>query len=202
VTVAAGRASLARRLRLACAGVVLVAGLPSGAQARDERPAASAVTLAAVPAQALFSPWDDIEAAVVASLRAARRQVLVQAYSFTSRPIARALIEAKARGVDVRVTADAGETERIENGRIPELAAAGIAVFIEERYQSAHNKVMVIDAGTPGGTVITGSFNWTFAAQRRNAENVLILRDQPALAERYRMNWERHRADARPYSSR
>jgi phosphatidylserine/phosphatidylglycerophosphate/cardiolipin synthase-like enzyme len=180
----------------------LLCALPWLAQARDERAAPGAVTLAAVPAQALFSPWDDIESAVVASLRSARRQVLVQAFSFTNRPIAKALIEAKARGVDVRVTADAGETERIENGRIPELAAAGIPVFIEERYQSAHNKVMVIDAGSPGGTVITGSFNWTFAAQRRNAENVLILRDQPALAERYRMNWERHRADARPYQAR
>jgi phosphatidylserine/phosphatidylglycerophosphate/cardiolipin synthase-like enzyme len=187
--------------RLVCAGALLVV-LSGLAQAREEREAPNLVTLAAVPAQALFSPWDDIEAAVVACLRAARRQVLVQAFSFTSRPIARALIEAKSRGVDVRVTADASETDRIENGRIPELAAAGIPVFIEERYQSAHNKVMVIDAGSPRGTVITGSFNWTFAAQRRNAENVLILSDQPALADRYRLNWERHRAEARPYSPR
>ena len=176
--------------------------LPGMAVARETVVAPGTVALSGGSAQALFSPWDDIEGAIVARLRAAQRQVLVQAFSFTSRPIARALIEAKRRGLDVRVTADAAETQRLEGGRIPELAAAGIPVFIEERYQSAHNKVMVIDADLPSGTVITGSYNWSFAAQRRNAENVLIMRDQAALAARYRMNWERHQADAKPYSMR
>jgi len=175
--------------------------LPGMAAARETATVPGAIALSGGSAQALFSPWDDIEGAIVASLRAARRQVLVQAFSFTSRPIARALIEAKRRGVDVRVTADAAETQRLDGGRIPELAAAGIAVFIEERYQSAHNKVMVIDADLPTSTVITGSYNWSFAAQRRNAENVLIMRGQTALAGRYRMNWERHQVDARPYTT-
>lgn len=176
--------------------------LSGNVAARETALAPGTIALGDGSAQALFSPWDDIEGAVVASLRAARQQVLVQAFSFTSRPIARALVEAKRRGVDVRVTADAAETQRLDGGRIPELAAAGIAVFIEERYQSAHNKVMVIDADLPTSTVITGSYNWSFAAQRRNAENVLIMRGQTALAGRYRMNWERHQADARPYTRR
>ena len=174
--------------------------LPGIAAARETVVAPGAIALAGGSAQALFSPWDVIEGAVVASLRAAQRQVLVQAFSFTSRPIARALIDAKRRGVDVRVTADAGETQRLDGGRIPELVAAGIPVFIEERYQSAHNKVMVIDADLATGIVITGSYNWSFAAQRRNAENVLIMRGQTALVMRYRMNWERHQADAKPYT--
>lgn len=174
----------------------------AAAWAREAPQSAPPVELAGGTAQALFSPWDDIESAIVAALRGARREVRVQAYSFTSRPIARALIEAKARGVDVGVTADAGETGRGASGRIAELAAAGVTVFIEERYQSAHNKVMIIDAGGADATVITGSFNWTYAAQRRNAENVLIIRGNPALAARYRANWERHRAAARPYTDR
>jgi len=174
--------------------------LPGFAAARETAAVPGTVALAGGSAQALFSPWDDIEGAIVASLRAAQRQVLVQAFSFTSRPIARALIDAKRRGIDVRVTVDAAETRRLEGGRIPELAAAGIPVFVEERYQSAHNKVMVIDADLPTSTVITGSYNWSFAAQRRNAENVLIMRGQTALAGRYRMNWERHQVDARPYT--
>lgn len=176
--------------------------LPTIGAARETRAVPHPIALNGGSALALFSPWDDIEGAIVASLRAAQRQVLVQAFSFTSRPIARALIDAKRRGVDVRVTADATETQRLAGGRIAELAAAGIPVFIEERYQSAHNKVMVIDADLPTGMVITGSYNWSFAAQRRNAENVLIISGQAALAGRYRMNWERHRADAKPYSMR
>jgi phosphatidylserine/phosphatidylglycerophosphate/cardiolipin synthase-like enzyme len=47
--------------------------------------------------------------------------------------------------------------------------------------------------------VITGSYNFTWSAQARNAENLLILRDNPALAETYLKNWQRHRRDAEPY---
>ena len=169
------------------------------AHGRDAPETRGEIRLAAAKAQVLFTPGDDVEAAVTAAIRGAQKQVLVQAFSFTSRPIARALIDARARGVDVRVTADQGETERIEPGRIAELAASGIPVWIETRYQSAHNKVMVIDSGTTRATVITGSFNWTYAAQRRNAENVLILTGQAELAQRYKANWERHQAEAQPY---
>jgi phosphatidylserine/phosphatidylglycerophosphate/cardiolipin synthase-like enzyme len=183
---------------IACA-LVVASALACG---RETAVAPAAVPLSAGSVQILFSPWDDIEGALVSALRGARREILVHSFTFTSRPLARALIEARARGVDVRVTADAGESERVENNRIPDLAAAGIPVFVEDRYQSAHNKVMIIDASLAGGTVITGSFNWTYAAQRRNAENVLIISGQNAVSARYRMNWERHRADARPYTVR
>jgi phosphatidylserine/phosphatidylglycerophosphate/cardiolipin synthase-like enzyme len=65
---------------------------------------------------------------------------------------------------------------------------AGIAVWVDTRVAIAHNKVMVVD----GVTVITGSFNFTAAAQNRNAENLLVIRD-PALAARSRENWQRRR---------
>lgn len=187
--------------RLAGVLAIVTALAPALSVGRDGAPPGS-VPISAGTLQVLFSPWDDIEGAIVAALRSARREVLVHSFSFTSRPIARALIEARARGVDVRVTADASESERTENNRIPDLAAAGIPVFVEERYQIAHNKVMIIDAGVAGGTVITGSYNWTYAAQRRNAENVIIITGQNAVSARYRMNWERQRAEARPYINR
>jgi phosphatidylserine/phosphatidylglycerophosphate/cardiolipin synthase-like enzyme len=187
--------------RLAGVLVIVTALAPALSVGREGAPPGS-VAISAGTVQVLFSPWDDIEGAILAALRSARREVLLHSFSFTSRPIARALIEARARGVDVRVTADASESERTENNRIPDLAAAGIPVFVEERYQSAHNKVMIIDAAVAGGTVITGSYNWTYAAQRRNAENVIIITGQHAVSARYRMNWERQRAEARPYSNR
>ena len=146
-----------------------------------------------------FTPWDDAEGAIMRAIRAAQRQVLVQAYVFTSGAIAGELIKAKKRGVDVRVTADNDQTERVNTSRIGDLARAGIPVWIETRYQAAHNKTMVIDAGTPAAVVITGSYNWTVAARRRNSENVLILSGAVDLAQAYKANWERHRNDALPY---
>lgn len=146
-----------------------------------------------------FTPWDDAEGAIMRAIRASQRQVLVQAYVFTSGAIAGELIHAKKRGVDVRVTADQDQTERVSTSRIGDLARAGIPVWVETRYQAAHNKTMVIDAGTPAAVVITGSYNWTVAAQRRNAENVLIVSGAVDLAQTYKANWERHRNDALPY---
>lgn len=149
--------------------------------------------------QAAFSPWDDIEGLIVAEIAQARQQILVQAYLLTSKKIAAALIQAHRREVEVKVLVDAHQLERVEQGRIPELVATGIPVWLESLYQNAHNKLIVIDAKSAHATVITGSYNFTWTAQHKNAENVLVARGNPALAARYAANWERHRQDASPY---
>jgi phosphatidylserine/phosphatidylglycerophosphate/cardiolipin synthase-like enzyme len=153
-----------------------------------------------VTAQIAFTPGGDAAGIILDALKSARHRILVQAFSFTHRDIARALIAARARGVDVQVIADAEQTALIENSVIPELAAAGIPVFLDEEHVAAHNKVMVIDEDQPSSTVITGSYNFTFAAQFRNAENLLVLRGGPRIARAYADNWRRHRAHSRPYS--
>jgi phosphatidylserine/phosphatidylglycerophosphate/cardiolipin synthase-like enzyme len=149
--------------------------------------------------QVAFTPWDDAEGLIVAAIEEARRQILVQAYSFTSRRIAAALIAARKRGVEVLITADRDQARSGESSRIPQLAASGIPVFLETRYAAAHSKVMVIDGESRDPTVITGSYNWSGGAQRRNAENVLVLRRNRDLARAYVENWQRHRAGAEPY---
>jgi phosphatidylserine/phosphatidylglycerophosphate/cardiolipin synthase-like enzyme len=149
--------------------------------------------------QAAFAPWDNIEGLIAEAIDGARKQVLVQAYLMSNKKIAAALIAARRRGVDVRVLADADQLAKTETSKVPELAAAGIAVWLETKYQNAHNKVIVIDAATADPTVITGSFNFTWTAQHKNAENILIVRKNPSLASRYALNWERHKQDAKPY---
>ena len=58
---------------------------------------------------------------------------------------------------------------------------------------------MVIDANTPKPTVLTGSYNWTVAAQRYNSENLLVLAGNRALAQQYRANWQQLREGAQRY---
>ncbi|MBK8121663.1 MAG: phospholipase D family protein [Sulfuritalea sp.] len=146
--------------------------------------------------EALFTPWDDAEGAIVRALGEARQSIHVQAYLLTSRSIARALQDAKARGVAVEILADKEMVGKGENSLIPKLAAEGIPVWLETRYANAHNKVLLVDALGAQGFVITGSYNFTWSAQARNAENLLILRDNPALLRRYLENWRRHRDEA------
>jgi phosphatidylserine/phosphatidylglycerophosphate/cardiolipin synthase-like enzyme len=138
---------------------------------------------------------------IVDGIRRAKYQILVQAFSFTSRTLANALTAAKRRGVDVQVMADREQTFSGEGSRIPDLVRSGIPVVLEVRFQSAHNKVMIVDPGTAEGAVITGSYNWTYAAQNKNAENVLILRHNPDVVNAYAANWKRHLADALPYAA-
>ncbi|OGB24747.1 MAG: endonuclease [Burkholderiales bacterium RIFCSPLOWO2_02_FULL_57_36] len=160
----------------------------------DTSPVAAQGTL-----QVAFAPWDDIESVIVDAIDAAKTQVLVQAYLLTNRKIAATLIAAHRRGVDVQVLADAEQHARTGSSKLTELAAAGITVRLETKYQNAHNKVIVIDAATSDATLITGSFNFTWTAQHKNAENILVVRKNPQLASRYKLNWERHRQDASPY---
>lgn len=143
-----------------------------------------------------FTPWDDAEGAIIRTLGEARQTIHVQAYLLTSRSIATALRDAKARGVAVSLLADRDMVEKSDTSQVPKLAADGIAVWLETRYAIAHSKVMLIDATGPDGILITGSYNFTWSAQARNAENVLILRQNPAVSKHYLANWLRHRDDA------
>ncbi|MFY9328057.1 MAG: phospholipase D family protein [Georgfuchsia sp.] len=151
----------------------------------------------------IFTPGGDAEGAIVRALEKAQHSVCVQAYLLTSRPVAYGLIEAKRRGVNVQVLADHGMVAKGEHSLIPQLVANRIPVWLEVRYAIAHNKIIIIDgeeAGSANAAVITGSFNFTHSAQAHNAENLLILRGNPALVHSYQDNWQRHRAEAVPYA--
>jgi phosphatidylserine/phosphatidylglycerophosphate/cardiolipin synthase-like enzyme len=130
---------------------------------------------------------------IVDALDRARRTILVQAYSFTSAPIAKALVEAHRRGVEVKVILDKSANTR-HYSAATFLEHMGVPVWIDAQHAIAHNKVMVID----DATVITGSFNFTKAAEENNAENLLIIHD-PALAARYTENWNKHLQHSPPY---
>ena len=111
--------------------------------------------------QVLFTPDDDATGQIVQAIEQAQKQVLVQTFSFTSKEIAQALIRAKQRGVDVRVVSDAEQMRKMEHSKVPTVAAGGVPVFVDSQHDSAHNKVMVIDAGSANPVVISGSFNFT-----------------------------------------
>lgn len=143
-----------------------------------------------------FTPWDDAEGALLRVVAAAKKTIYVQSFIFTSRTLGRALIDAHRRGVAVAVLADREMVAKGDNSQIPKLAEAGVPVWLEVRYQSAHNKIVLVDPEEAHPTVVTGSYNFTWSAQARNAENLLILRDNPRLARAYLANWQRHRGEA------
>ncbi len=143
---------------------------------------------AAGTTEVFFSPEGGCTDAIVREVRKASRSVHVQAFSFTSQPIARALTEASKRGVEVVVLFDQGIVQE-PHAAMEILVKAGVPWFLDREHSIAHNKVMVID----DSVVVTGSFNFTTAAEHHNAENVLVIHD-PDLAARFQANWKLHRA--------
>lgn len=110
-----------------------------------------------------FTPGQDCTSEVVQALSIAKRSIYVQAYSFTSKPIADALVIAKKRGVDVKVILDKSQYKAEKYSASRFLDNQNVPVWIDSKPAIAHNKIMIIDENT----VITGSFNFTKAAKRK-----------------------------------
>ena len=140
--------------------------------------------------QTCFNPGENCTQFVQEAIGKAEKSILVQAYYFTSRPIADALIKAHQGGITVRVLVDRSQLE-YEHTQIYRMLAKGISIKVDPTPGSAHSKVMIID----DAYVLTGSFNWTQAAAQRNVENLLLVHD-PKINQAYYKEWHRRAAKA------
>jgi phosphatidylserine/phosphatidylglycerophosphate/cardiolipin synthase-like enzyme len=154
------------------------------------------ITLNNAPTQVYFSPNGGCTDAIVKEIAKAKSEILVQAYSFTSAPIAKALVAAHKRGVKVEAILDKSQrSEKYTSAAF--LANSRIPTFIDARHAIAHNKIILIDRET----VITGSFNFTKAAEEKNAENLVIIKSKE-LAGIYIDNWKKHLEHSERYEAR
>jgi phosphatidylserine/phosphatidylglycerophosphate/cardiolipin synthase-like enzyme len=157
---------------------------------------------APAPAQAvtptievLFRPGDKVADRIVLAIDNAQKNIKVQAYSFTNVVITNALIRAKQRGVDVQLIEDDGDYHTINGAtkpKIDQLKAAGVLIYLDNSHSIAHNKIVIIDALEANPVVITGSYNFSQAAENSNAENIVVLGNNPAVATAYLNNWITH----------
>jgi phosphatidylserine/phosphatidylglycerophosphate/cardiolipin synthase-like enzyme len=134
-----------------------------------------------------FSPNGGCTDALVKAISEAKTTVFVQAAQFTSVPVARALVEANKRGVDVRVVVDRKKDDT-EKSQVDRLVAANVPVFADGRHHTAHNKVIMIDHRL----MFTGSFNFTRESEAENAENLLKIEGKPQLIAAYEANFKTH----------
>ena len=131
-----------------------------------------------------FSPAGGCTEAIVRLIASARSSVQLQAYTFTSHPITTALLAAQGRGVSVTVVLDRSAATTAATSV---LVTGGVTVYVDSKHAIAHNKVIIVD----GAHVETGSFNYSYNAEYRNAENCLILHDR-AMARAYSENFAFH----------
>ncbi|MDP2362542.1 MAG: phospholipase D-like domain-containing protein, partial [Ignavibacteria bacterium] len=91
-------------------------------------------------------------------------------YTFTDLILADALVDAKNRGVEVRIYLDRSQvTGRYSQSRY--FVQNTMNVRISSNRYIMHNKFTIID----GELLITGSYNWTQSANTKNDENLLVI---------------------------
>lgn len=124
---------------------------------------------------------------IIQQIDKAKESIDVAMYFFTSGPLAQALVRAEKRGVEVRAYLDPSQkTGRYS--RTNELLAGGAEVKFKDGAGLMHNKFCVIDSRV----LITGSYNWTKAAEEKNDENILVIVDKEvvgAFGKRFGEYW-------------
>jgi phosphatidylserine/phosphatidylglycerophosphate/cardiolipin synthase-like enzyme len=172
--------------RFACItlAALLCAPLPSGAEPS---------------VQVGFSPEGSARQLVLETIGSAKQSIQMLAYSFQAPDIAQALVDAKDRGVEVRIVVDKkrnlGKTSR---KAMDFVTGHGIALRTNDHFHIHHDKTIIVD----GTTVQTGSFNYAPSAETLNSENVVVIRDAPEVSRQYVGHWQSRWDLGKPYPAR
>jgi phosphatidylserine/phosphatidylglycerophosphate/cardiolipin synthase-like enzyme len=139
-----------------------------------------------------FSRVEQCDSLLINLISQARKSVYVAIYSFTRDSLARALIDAKKRGVEVKVVIEE-ENAYGQGSDYQMLKDAGIDIRLDGNPALMHHKFMIVD----GELVVTGSYNWSTAAEDRNDENFVVIRDKEVV-DRFTQEFNRLLSIARP----
>ncbi len=144
------------------------------------------LTIDGVPIETYFSPDDGIVEHIIAALQNAKESIYFLAFSFTSDPIAEALLGRATAGITVAGVFEESQYYSNTGTEYDNLLTAGLGVRLDGNQNNMHHKVFIID----GQTVITGSYNFSRSAEERNDENTLIIHD-PNIAAKYLAEFDR-----------
>ena len=125
-----------------------------------------------------FSPSTCCEDNIVELVNGSKDTIDIAIYAFTNQKIYDSLLQAKERGVKIRVVADKAQSKG-KYSFVPKLQEAGFDVRIKKKVKIEHNKFGVFDKKF----IITGSYNWTEAATKMNSENCVVDKRKKIVAK-------------------
>ena len=125
-----------------------------------------------------FSRTEDCASIIEYLIGRANLSVYVAVYVFTNPSLADALVNAKDRGVRVIVIVERNN-ENVTGSQVGYLRSRGVEVVLDENPYLMHHKFAIID----GEFVIVGSYNWSLAAENRNDESLMVIRDRAIASE-------------------
>ena len=120
-----------------------------------------------------FSPQDKaIENEILPLICNAKKYIYIPAFVITEKHMTSELINAKNKGVEIKIIADALNTST-KHSKHKELRSAGIEVKAENYAGKMHSKTIIID----DEYLIIGSMNFSNSGEKRNDENMIVLKD-------------------------
>ncbi|HSQ27980.1 MAG TPA: phospholipase D-like domain-containing protein [Anaerolineales bacterium] len=143
-------------------------------------------TINGIQIENYFSPDDQTEARLIELIQSAQESIYFLAYSFTSDPIADAMLERAADGVLVTGVFESSQYRSNAGTEFDRFTAAGLDMRLDGNPKNMHHKVIIIDQKV----VVAGSYNYSFYAETRNDENTLILHD-PLIASLFEQEFRR-----------
>jgi phosphatidylserine/phosphatidylglycerophosphate/cardiolipin synthase-like enzyme len=135
-------------------------------------------------AEVHFSPGDECRVRIARLLRGAKASADICVFTITDDRLAKPILEAKDRGVEIRIITDNDKAED-RGSDVYRLGKAGVRVRVDQSEHHMHHKFAIFDATT----LVTGSYNWTRSAAEHNRENILVT-DDPKLVGPYATNFE------------
>jgi phosphatidylserine/phosphatidylglycerophosphate/cardiolipin synthase-like enzyme len=127
--------------------------------------------------EAYFSPTDRVTAHILSALDSARHSVAFALLTFTRTDLRTALVRQRSLGRKVRGILD----NNTDSGtQYPSLLAGSVDVLLKPSSgYFFHHKYAVVDGEDPAWhpVTVTGSHNWSNAAEGSNNENTLLLHD-------------------------
>lgn len=172
-------------------GFALISTLlvPSGSYSAD-------LVLTNAPTQVYFSPGVDSAEAILKEIAKAKLEILFQAQSLGSAPIAKALVDAHNRGVKVEVIL--GRSRKNDGcGSAAFFSGLKIPVYIDSKHATGHNTIIIIDKAT----TITGSFDLGKTPVEKTADSLTLTKSKD-LTKLYLDNWSKHREHAATYKKK
>lgn len=127
-----------------------------------------------------FSPQDNIiNSKIIPLINKSTTSIYIPTFLITNKDLTNSLIEAKNRGVKIKIILDAANSNSVYSMH-KKLRENGIDVKVENYAGKMHAKSIIID----NKYLIIGSMNFSKSGNTKNDENVIILTN-PKLAEFY-----------------
>lgn len=143
-----------------------------------------------------FSPEGSARELVLRTIGDARHSIQMLAYAFQAPDIMQALVDARNRGVEVRVVIDKKRNQgKASKTAMDFVTRNGVELRTNDHFHIHHDKTIIVN----GSTVETGSFNFAPSAETANSENVVVIRDMPEVARQYIAHWQSRWDLGKPY---